>query len=97
MIPTFDEKIFRDRLSLRKASKGRSNATLCSILTDYYNEIVQRRYSSRKKNVNLCFPFVEKYDELIYSTKKVTDLVPLEETASPYQKKGRSFELRYNV
>lgn len=38
MVPAFDEKTFRDwkvsLLLLRKVSKGRSNAPLCSILND---------------------------------------------------------------
>lgn len=29
-------------------------------------EIVRRRHSLEKEDVNLCFPFVEKYDELLY-------------------------------
>lgn len=44
------------------------------------------KYLVGKENINLCVPFVEKYDELISCSKKMIDIVSLERTTDPFQK-----------
>lgn len=49
------------------------------------------RHSLAKEDVNLYFPFVEKYDELISFIKKVMDIVPLRGTTLKLLKMEDSF------
>jgi len=46
---------------------------------------VRRKYSSEKEDVKSCFLFVE-YNELMSSSKKVIDIIPLRKIAGSYKK-----------